>query len=62
MFNLFVSVYAEMPTYVIGFFYFLMPYAFNCDNLATMFMIINRLSALKFETNYKKVYSFKFNV
>ena len=55
MLNLFFPIYMAMPAYVLKFIYFLIPYTFYGDNLATIFMILNRLTAITTVLQYTKV-------
>ncbi|KAF7634697.1 hypothetical protein Mgra_00005845 [Meloidogyne graminicola] len=55
----FIPLYQQMPTFVLSIFYFFIYYPFHVEDLASIFMIINRLTAVAFPLEYEDIWTKK---
>nr|CAD2188474.1 unnamed protein product [Meloidogyne enterolobii] len=53
-FGWFIPIYQQLPTVVLSIFYFFIYYPFHVEDLASIFMIINRLSAIAVPMEYEE--------
>jgi hypothetical protein len=52
--------YQQWPRWLLAFYFFILQYTFEADNLATMFILLNRLTAIAFPLRHENVW--KYNI
>jgi hypothetical protein len=54
--GLFLTIYVEMPQFLLAIFYFFYTHSMHVDNLATIVLLFNRLTALLQPIKYNNVF------